>query len=356
MAARNRLDLLLVVSDALHTDKYHHCSRTTQGILGKEATPFISELVELAASCIDEKGSRFEDKLRAILNYWALNKMINNEGCKALRESAEESLTIAQGGVPTRKRNYLLPEYHGDKTAPWYELPASYMLEQMVEQPNRPIDPYRIKVARLDKKPVSSHVRTLLDNYFENIDLKYTPTGDNPSSETKKHNIWLDPMGQLVKQDKETGETATVCNGYGWSMKFCQDMQKGNVPESIQKAREDAERMEDVRGSGNTAEKQRNERNYSSSPQRRRRSSSHSLHGRDRSRRGRSNSRGSISSYDSYDDRSRSHVRHHERRHRSPRDESRHYSDRGREFDDREKESRRPPQPVVKDPPRGGVQ
>jgi hypothetical protein len=364
-AARNRLDLLLVVNDVLHTNRYHYSSSADHGMFSKAATPFISELVELAASCIYERGSRFEAKLKAILNYWAVNKLIDDESFKSFRERVDESLMIAQGGVPVRKRNYLLPDFHGDKTAPWYELPASYMLDQMIEQPNRPIDPYRIKVARLDKKPVSSHVRTLLDNYFETIDLKYTPTGDNPSSETEKYNLWLDPMGQLVKQDKETGDTATVCNGYGWSMKFCQDMQKDGVPESIRKAREDAEQAKATKSRVGMAEKRRDERDYSRSPQRRRRSPSHSPRGRDRSQRGRSrsrsrsDSRGSMSSYDSYDDRSRSHARHHERRQRSPRDGSRHYNDRGGRFDDRDRdrEDRRPPpQPVARDQPRGGPQ
>ncbi|KAF2626567.1 hypothetical protein BU25DRAFT_449154 [Macroventuria anomochaeta] len=333
-AVRNRLDLLLVVNDALHTDKYHRNSTAKHGLLGTEFTSHLAELVELAASCAVEKDSQVEKKLRAIINYWAVNKLVSQDLLKSLRERADEIFLQAQGGTPIRKRNYLLPEYHGDQTAPWYELPASYMLDQMVKQPNRPLDPYRIKVARFDKKPVSTHVRKLLDNYFENIDLKHTPTGDNPTGETKKYNLWLDPMGQLVKRNKETGETRTVSNGYGWSTKFCQDMQKDGVPESIKTLRDDAERMEAA------PERQRDRRRYSRSPRRRRRSSSVSSHGRGRDRRSRS---GSYASRSSYDSRSRSRSRHHDRRRRSQRDEERGRNDRDRRFDDRDNDSRRPP-------------
>lgn len=331
---RNRLDLLLVVNDALHTDKYHRNSTAKHGLLSTGLTSHLAELVELAASCAVEKESQVEKKLRAVINYWAVNKLVSEDALKSLRERADESLSEAQGGAPVRKRNYLLPEYHGDRTAPWYELPASYMLDQMIRQPNRPLDPYRIKVARFDKKPVSAHVRKLLDNYFENVDLKHTPTGDNPTGETNKYNLWLDPMGQLVKRDKESGETTTVSNGYGWSMKFCQDMQKDGVPASIKTLREDAERMEAV------PERQHDQRRYSRSPRRRRRSSSVSSRGRDRDRRSRS---GSYASRSSYDSRSRSRGRHRDHRRRSPRTEERGHSGRDRSFDDRENDSRRPP-------------
>ncbi|CAN9119627.1 unnamed protein product [Alternaria alternata] len=245
-AARNRMDLLLIVNDVLHTDKFHRRNTIKQGIFSDECESFVVDLIEQGAVCITERASQLELKLRAIINYWTVNRLLSTESLKTCREKADEALLIAQGGMPVRKRNYLLPEFHGDRYAPWHDLPASYMLEQMIKYPKRPINPSKIQVQRLDKKPVSPHVRNLLDNFFEKIDLKYLPTGDNPTSETTKYKLSLDPMGQLVKQNKETGETVTVANGYGWSPKFCQDMQKFGVPENIKIAREDAERMEDM--------------------------------------------------------------------------------------------------------------
>ncbi|KAF2025509.1 hypothetical protein EK21DRAFT_76254, partial [Setomelanomma holmii] len=241
-AARIRFTPLLIISDVLHTDKYHQRSSAKQSIFSRESGPFVTEIVELAAACVCDKESQTESRLRALLNYWAINELLSQDNLKAIRDRADEAFLIAQGGTPARKRNYLLPEYHGDRNAPWYDLPVAYMLDQMITNPNRPIDPRRIKVARLDKKPVSSRVRNLLNTYFENIDLKYVPTGDNPTGETHKYKLWLDPMGQLVKQNKESGDTSAVCNGYGWSTKLCQDMQKDGVPETIRKAREEAQR------------------------------------------------------------------------------------------------------------------
>lgn len=357
-AARNRFDVLLVVSDVLHTDKFHQRSPEKSGIFGSESMSYIPDLVELAAACAFKKSSPAEKKLKAMLNYWAVNQLISTEDFKSLQDRADESLVVAQGGIPVRKRNYLLPEYHGDRTAPWYDLPAAYMLDQMIKQRDRPIDPYRIKIAKLDKKPVSPYVRKLLDNYFENIDLKHFPTGDNPTGETKKYKLWLDPMGQLVKQEKETGETATVGNGYGWSPKFCQDMREHGVPETIQKAREDAKRMEEARNterkgeSRDVPQKRHPERPYSPSPHRGRQSSPHADYRRGRGRDSRSRSRSrrrSSSSYDSHDRRSRSRSSHPDRRHRSPRAAERGFGGHNQRFDNQDREpGRPPPQPYNK--------
>ncbi|KAJ5022187.1 hypothetical protein PSV08DRAFT_388785, partial [Bipolaris maydis] len=316
-AVRNRMDLLLIVNDVLHTDKFHRRSAVKQGIFSDVCGSFVAELIEQAAVCMTEKDSQPEKKLKAIINYWAVNQLVSADCLKLCRDRADEVLSIAHGGTPVRKRNYLLPEYHGDRTAPWYDLPASYMLEPMIKHPNRPIDPSQIKIQKLDKKPVSPHVRNLLDNFFEKIDLKYRPTGNNPTGETAKYKLSLDPMGQLVKQDKETGETTTVANGYGWSMKFCQDMQKHGVPENIKIAREDIERMEGGAQFAPTRSKARDARRSHRSPS----SDSDYRRGRRHYSRSRSRSRhGSESSYDSRPSprRSRSGARTQEHRRSSP--------------------------------------
>jgi len=354
-AARNRIDLLLIVNDVLHTDKFHFRGTEKQGIFGEECAPFTIELVAQAIACCPEKDNFTEKKLKALLNYWALNRLLSNRDIKSCREKVDEGLLLAQGGTITRKRDYLLPEYHGDRTAPWHDLPASYMLEQMIKEPKRPIDYNRIKIMKLDKKSVSPHARKLLDNYFENIDMKYTPTGDNPTGETEKYRLWLDPLGQIVKQDKETGEIATVYNGYGWSLKFCQDMQKHGVPENIKIMREDLDRMEEVPESREMPQRQREDGRFAGSPRRRRQSSSESISGRDRSR----NRRDSTSSYDSQrsHSRSRSYERSRQRRHRSPRDRSRGLYDGGQAYDDRGSDQPRPPpRPYRRDDPQPGPQ
>jgi hypothetical protein len=355
IATRSRIVPLLVINDVLHTDKFHLRSTAKGGIFSRESMSYLPELIELAASYISEKDSQAEKKLRAILNYWAINQLISADDFKVLQDRTDEALLIAQGGTPVRRRNYLLPEYHGDRNAPWHDLPASYMLEQMIKHRDRPIDPRRIRAAKLDKKPVSTHVRKLLDDYFENIDLKYVPTGDNPTGETKKYKLWLDPMGQIVKRDKDTGETNTVCNGYGWSIKLCQDMQKDGIPESIRQAREEAQREEEMELSQPPAQQQRNDRRISPSPQRGRSTSSDSQRERGRRNYSRHSSR---SSYDSrQDSRSKGRNRSRSSRRISPQPGRTKSDDRGRKYNDKDREElRAPPRPYGRDTSSAGQQ
>lgn len=349
-AARSRLIPLLVINDVLHTDRYHPRSAVKNGLFSKEAMLCLPELVALAAAYISEPGSQAEKKLRALLNYWAVNHVLETDEIKSLRHHADESLLIAQGGTPVRKRNYLLPEYHGDRQAQWYDLPASYMLDQMIKQPHRPLDLRRVKPTKFDKKPVTPHVRNLLDSYFDNIDLKYVPTGDNPKGETKKYKLWLDPMGQLVKQHKDSGETSTVCNGYGWSAKLCRDVQKDGVPETIRLAREGAQHEAELESMRPVPQQRTSDNRYHSPPRRRRSSSlSDSDYKRGRGRRSRSHSRhSSRSSYDSRQDsrpgsRSNVRARSRSRRDTSPRRERHSSRERDRHHNEAQGHQYRPP-------------
>lgn len=347
---RSRLVPLLVINDVLHTDRFHSRSTAKSGVFSKEIVSRLPGLIDLATACVSQPRSQAEKKLRALLNYWAVNAVLSIDEIKSLRDRADEGFLVAQGGTPVRKRNYLLPEYHGDRQAQWHDLPASYMLDQMIKQPHRPIDLHRVKPTRFDKKPVTPHVRKLLDNYFDNIDLKYVPTGDNPTGETKQYKLWLDPMGQLVKQNKESGEISTVCNGYGWSAKLCQDVQKDGVPETIRLAREETQREAEMESARAPPQQRTSDRRYQSPP--RRRMSSSSMSDSDqrqgRGRRSRSHSRpSSRSSYDSRQghrrgSRSNNRDRTRSRREPSPHRERRSSRDRDRHYNDGQAHQQRP--------------
>ncbi|KAF1967485.1 hypothetical protein BU23DRAFT_542802 [Bimuria novae-zelandiae CBS 107.79] len=237
-AARNRIDILLVVSDVLHSDKYHRDGSEPANFAAM-AKPSIEELVELAALAAPGKESTAEKKLKALINFWASRECISTDDFNSLRERVDEGLAVAQGATPQRKRTYALPDWFGDRSAPWHELSASYMVEPLVQNPGCPIPANAINATRFDQRQPSERVRNLLENYFENIDLDYRPTGDNPTGETKKYKLWLDPMGQLVKQNKETRETTIVYNGYGWSTKFSQEMQDNGVPDRVTALRQE---------------------------------------------------------------------------------------------------------------------
>ncbi|KAF2448884.1 hypothetical protein P171DRAFT_428876 [Karstenula rhodostoma CBS 690.94] len=238
-AARSRLAVLLVISDVLHAVKFHRDDVTTSGNIAIALKPYIEKLAELAALAVPGSGSVAEKKLKAVFNSWAATACISAGDFETLRERVDEGVAVAQGATPQLKRTHALPDWFGDRSVPWHELSASHMVEPLLKNPDRPIATHAINATRFDQKQPSERTRKLLDSYFENIDLHYVPTADNPTGETKKYKLWLDSMGQLVKQNKETHEVTTVCNGYGWSAKFCQEMQANGIPDRVTELREE---------------------------------------------------------------------------------------------------------------------
>jgi hypothetical protein len=199
---------------------------------------FVPELVGLATAYVFEKDSLAEKQLRALLNYWAVNQVFGAEDMKVLRDQMDEGLLIAQGGTPVRKRSNYLPMYHGDKLAPWNDLPASYMLDQLVSHPRRPLNSRRFRIAKLNKKPVSPGVHRMLDRYLASLDRKLVPTGDRWTGEVKRSEMSQNDMGHLIACDQESNERKTTANSLGWSSEFSKDLRADGLPTSIKLARE----------------------------------------------------------------------------------------------------------------------
>lgn len=269
---RMRFNALAIMNDLLHAGLYHRQNSATKVAVSNELVESLNELVELVAACISKKNSPSENRLMAILNSWYINGLVNAEDTALLRDTAMETWRVAQGGTPALvpKRNYVLPEFHGNKSARWQQLPASHMLEQIAKFPGQPINGANMTIAKLDKKQVSQSVRKLVDNFHENLKLDYKPSGDNHSGGTKQHKLSLDPIGQLVKQDKRTRKRVIVSNRYGWSTEMCKDMLKDGIPGAAKATLEKQARL----GEDEDHRRQLNAMHDSDSPEDRRPASS----------------------------------------------------------------------------------
>ncbi|PVI04383.1 hypothetical protein DM02DRAFT_692871 [Periconia macrospinosa] len=238
-AGKNRIDVLTVVTDVLAAIKDHAPTGATLQSLAKVLKPHVEELIELATLSATTKDA--EKKVTLTINSWAKGQLISPTDYKEYCALAKEGVTVARGGT-----RYELPDCFGDEAnLPWYLLPAAYMLQPMIDNPGHPIQTAHMRAVNLKKKHASEKVQKLLRTYFDNIDLKYLPTGDNPTGETEKYKISVDAMGQLVKEEKATGEKITVCNSYGWSPSFCADIRKNKIPEVILDKREESQKRQE---------------------------------------------------------------------------------------------------------------
>lgn len=225
----------MLVGDVLHADKFHKTPAERDPFAAECLMPAAEALLKSAVAVATAAPER--KKLQSIVNFWATSGCIDEEQFDGLRCSYAEGVLAAQGGGPPWVRTYKLPKYHGIRDAAWYHLPASLMAEELIYKPGQPTSPEHLRARRLSSRRASPSVRAQLDQFFETIDLVYRPTGDNFAGETKKYHLWLDNMGQIVAHDKATGETKTVCNGYGWSPDFARQMMLDGIPSTVAEKR-----------------------------------------------------------------------------------------------------------------------
>ena len=232
------MTILLVINDVLHSDTHHRESKNTSATVASTLKYRIGDLVELAALAVPGKTSPAETKLKAIIDLWASSGYISAADSVDLHERVADGRAVAQGATPQQRKTHKLPEWFGNRNVPWHELSSSYMIEPLLKKPGRPIVAGTINVMPFDQKQPSDRVRTLLETYLENTDLQCLSTGDKPTGETKKYKFWLNSSGQLIKQNKATGETSTVYNSYGWSTELCKQLQDNAVPDRVSDLRE----------------------------------------------------------------------------------------------------------------------
>jgi hypothetical protein len=337
---RNRMDLVFLVHDVLHAAKFHSASASTFISFIKG---YAQELVSLAAACLYNKGTKYEQTLKAIVKFWQANEIFETDDINAVIESARSSLQMAQGDIPAEeKRTDTLPNWFGDRNASWAHLPASYTIATTLKYGQKNNDPERsqpryerrthsrakdfhhykdlerIRARDFFGKKPSLKVRNLLDEYFAKVDSDPRPTADTVLKEGAQGR-WTDAMGQTVIDSGITNSRQQATNGYGWSFDLCKRIEEHGFVET------DPD-VWDLGGVSpdNDEEMRDYEDRHPRSPNRRRSLSSGSEDSRLRRRsRGRSLSR---SSYGSRDGRSLSRrnergVRHAERRpsHERPR-------------------------------------
>lgn len=257
----NQLRILFLVSDVLHADKYHRQvfsvddSATSAGVqaqntfpraegtesfagkVGPGLEPYLAQLTTQTAIGLTEPDSIHETKLKGLLSFWESSQALTPPHLNSVREAANRALDQAKG----RRGMYKLPAWFGGENTPWRYLPVSSMLLPDIGKPDRAVGPRQLRPVKFNKKELAHDVCDLLDDYFENIDLRFRPNGSNPTGGTENHNLSLDPMGQMVKASQETGEKKNVGNSWWWSEKMCKDMQTSKVPERIQKLRDEYE-------------------------------------------------------------------------------------------------------------------
>ncbi|KAF2657130.1 hypothetical protein K491DRAFT_757034 [Lophiostoma macrostomum CBS 122681] len=239
---RNRLDILLVISDVLHTLKFHTEGGTSAPI---HFAPYIEELVGLIGICLTTKDTQIERKLKGLIKYWHANAFLDPEHLNSIIEGASGLIRVAQGHPPAEVKEvvHTLPDWFGEQSASWHNAPTSYMLERTIKQPARVVPADSMRVNRFSKKHPTATVSGLLDEYFATVDLLKTPVSYEPVDDINEignisPDMRPDVLGRVVKEAQGSTATSTANNGYGWSGAFAEDIQANDLPERVLEVRE----------------------------------------------------------------------------------------------------------------------
>ncbi|ORX93512.1 hypothetical protein BCR34DRAFT_580453 [Clohesyomyces aquaticus] len=240
LASRKRVDILLIVSGILNTDA-HNIQHGQDAPVADGLKQHAEELVTLAASGIFRKGSKLESRLATIIRTWEINRSFSQDRCQTIRMKAAKILEQVQPretkeNIP-KALNYTLPV--GPRDIPWYELPASAMLDQLYLYPGKAVDIKKLKVKTFGSPAPSQKTQDLLDEYWETVEaLDWRATADAPPGD---YTYEYDSFGQTVRMDRRNGATKTMFNYYGWSIPWCEEIKKYGKPLCVLENREDAE-------------------------------------------------------------------------------------------------------------------
>ena len=177
-------------------------------------------------------------RVTELLDLWQQNAFYPESYIDKLREIVAEAGTQATvdgllgldatGAAPSapgetseRKAPYMMPNYHGDPSAPYYELPAATMLPHIRPNTSAPINPQAVKALHFGGSPANAELAQAVEGFLKDAEALYAPAA---ADDDEGVSLEMDDIGQPILRDKATNEVLNGESYYGWSKSFCQRM------------------------------------------------------------------------------------------------------------------------------------
>lgn len=236
--------MLYLLNDILHHTKYHEETTSGFSLFSASIQPYLVDLIGLAASYDRRKAPKHHHRLSDLLYVWENDGYYGKDYVNKLFETIENyaspdtvkpkptSLSLAPGpekDTVQKDPPYVMPNTHGDPSAPYYELPAGNFMPHIIPNSPIPIRPESVKPLQFLAGPADRNLVDAVKKLLKDVEMVYANgTSDDPGS------IEIDELGQIIMRDEDTGEPLDGEAYYGWSRSFCQKMKKrrGEKPAS----------------------------------------------------------------------------------------------------------------------------
>lgn len=205
---------------------YHVHTRQGNGSFATLWQDALPSLVASAAAF--QKCPKHIAKLKNLVQVWQQRNhftpdvIIKVEQALAGQQPTTETSTQAIG-IPKISKDapYTLPQFHGDPSTPWYDLPVSTWLPHLTPNSTKPMLPDLIKPIQLAAGPADKTLISAVQALLSKADRLYSK---DPNATSSLEDV--NELGERVTLDEITGEVLDGLTYYGWSHQFCERMKR----------------------------------------------------------------------------------------------------------------------------------
>ncbi|KAL5350533.1 hypothetical protein ACLOAV_004102 [Pseudogymnoascus australis] len=233
-AKRKRLHILYLISDLI----YHTKIRDRNTSVADNFLPLLANLFSSAASF--KNCLKHLRKVERLLDIWAEKHYYSTSDINKIRQAVEtaqrsnptanepaelDSKAISNVAAKTSKDvPFTMPAMHGDQNLPWYDLPAGNLMQHIIPNSTRPIDPTLVKPMRFVPGQVDEELVASVKAFLEEVETIYDPVACHDENEAPTWDV--DEVGRRIFRD-DLGDVVAGDEGYyGWSTALCEKMKK----------------------------------------------------------------------------------------------------------------------------------
>ncbi|KKA28611.1 hypothetical protein TD95_005108 [Thielaviopsis punctulata] len=232
-ARRKRLHVLYILNDVLHHVASHARDSGFVDAIDASLGPLF------ASAALVERSPKHDEKLRNLIQLWESRQYVPASTVRKIRDAVDSASssssssgsaknstaleTLDTCGPATKETPFVLPSIHGDPATPWYDLPATTWLHQLLRHPKRPMKTDLIKPLHMSAGAPAAGLVDAVRDVLRGVDQIYAKDCTAPAGAENRD---VNELGEIIILDQATGHVLDGDTYYGWSRGFCEKMKK----------------------------------------------------------------------------------------------------------------------------------
>ena len=227
------------MNDLLHHTKFHSEAGIVHIAFASTIEPYLDSLFRAVATHSPKAFAKYHQKITELLDNWDSCAYFDNQVIGKLRSvvadpskataptldgiPGDEAAQAGSDSSPVSKETpFTLPQFHGESSTPYYDLPTGNLLPHVKPNSSSSIDPRLVRPLQLNAGPANEQLTVAVKAFLEDVQALYCKVDDFDREDSL---VEFDELGQSLLRD-ETGEIVAGESYYGWSKAFCTQMKE----------------------------------------------------------------------------------------------------------------------------------